>query len=240
MEAKNASTAEHPSLCFMKFATVAMALIVSASFSEASVDEKNPIVALGLEAGSTGFGGSLWVTVSDQFVVNMAMGGADQSADYTTGGVDYTGSVDLANSLAVLEWHPSGGRFHLSAGMVLADNAVQVVGRPLEGTTYELDGVLYPATLVGSITGDVEWEESIAPYLGLGFSKRTRGQGWGAYFNAGVMYSGSAAAVLEATGLIAEEPEFLSHLRVEERELNEELDKFELYPVVRAGLMYRF
>ncbi len=201
---------------------------------------KKSNLALGLELGTTGAGASLWLSASNQLVFNVGYGSLDEDQDYSTGGVDYLGNVDLSNGFATVNWHPGGGSFHFLAGAVFTENAVQVVGRPEDGTTYELDGVDYPASLVGSIVGDVGWEKSTAPYVGVGFSKRPQGKGWGAYINAGVMESGSAVARLEATGSIADEPAFEADLRAEEEELNDELSEFDLYPVVRAGLMYRF
>lgn len=202
--------------------------------------EKPPRFAVGVEAGTTGLGGSIWLSASKQFTLNAGYGSLDSDEEYSTDGVDYASNVDLSNGFATLQWHPGGGSFHLSAGVVFTENAVHVVGSPQDGTTYELDGTTYPASMVGSIMGDVEWEKSTAPYFGLGFSKKPQGQGWGAYINAGVMQSGSAVASLSATGAIADQPSFQSDLRAEEQELNDELDEFDLYPVVRVGLMYRF
>ncbi|MDQ8184844.1 hypothetical protein [Pelagicoccus sp. SDUM812002] len=196
--------------------------------------------ALGVEGGTTGLGGSVWFTASKQFTFNAGYGSLSEDKDYSTDGVDYSGNVDLSNGYATIQWHPGGGGFHLLAGVVFTENSVNVVGRPESGTTYDLDGVEYPASLVGTIVGDVEWDNSTAPYIGFGFSKKPEGKGWGAYINAGVMDAGSAVARLEATGLIADQPQFESDLRAEEQDLNDELDEFDLYPVVRLGVMYRF
>lgn len=216
-------------------------LVVGSSWTAlAEEEEKSPFFAVGLEGGTTGLGASVWLTASKQFTINGGFGSFDTDEEYSTDGVDYEGNVDLSNGFATLNWHPGGGNFHLSAGVVFTDNAVRVVGSPQEGTTYELDGTEYPASLVGTITGDVTWEKSTAPYFGLGFSKRPQGKGWGAYINAGVMESGSAVARLEATGAISSQPSFQEDLRAEEQELNDELDEFDLYPVVRVGVMYRF
>ncbi len=201
---------------------------------------KRPNVAVGVELGTTGAGASLWVTASKRFDFTVGYGALSSNQDYSTNGVDYLGSVELSNGFATAQWHPTGGSFHFLAGVVFTENSVRVVGSPQDGTTYELDGVEYPASLVGSIIGNVGWDKSAAPYFGIGFSKRPQGKGWGAYINAGVMESGSAVARLEATGAIADQSAFQDDLRAEEQALNDELSEFELFPVVRAGLMYRF
>ncbi len=224
----------------MKSILVAV-LSLGVSLTVFAEDEaKRPNFAMGVELGTTGAGASLWMSASKQFAFTVGYGALNEDQDYSTGGVDYLGSVDLSNGFATVQWHPKGGSFHILAGAVFTDNAVRVVGSPQDGTTYELDGMEYPAALVGSIVGNVGWEKSAAPYLGIGFSKRPQARGWGAYINAGVMQSGSAIARLEATGAIADQPAFQDDLRAEEQQLNDELSEFELFPVIRAGLMYRF
>lgn len=197
-------------------------------------------IAIGANAGTTGLGASVWITASPKWVVKLGYDSYDTDESYETDEVDYNGNIDLSNGFAMLEWHPGAGGFYLSAGAVATSNKVGVTGNPRNGTTFEFDGTVYSASDVGSVVGTVEWENSVAPYLGLGWSKKPDSKGWGSFIELGVMQSGSAQAELTATGPIASQPAFIADLEAEERELNDELDEFELYPVARIGLMYRF
>ncbi len=221
----------------------AFALLLAASalgsIASAAENERHSI-AFGGEAGTTGLGASVWWTASSSLVLTVGYGGLDADHDYSTEGVDYEGSADLANGYALLRWHPMKGHFHLSAGAVLANNALSVVGSPENGTTFEIDGVDYPAAQVGSIVGDVEWEKSLVPYFGFGWSKTPQTGGWGAFLDIGVVQSGSATASLNATGPIASDATFQQRLRAEENSVNDELEGFDLFPVARIGLLYRF
>ncbi len=57
------------------------------------------------------------------------------------------------------------------------------------------------------------------------------------YIDLGIMATGSAQAALTASGLIASDPTFQQQLR---QEVNDELDAFDLFPVLKIGFMYRF
>lgn len=218
------------------------ALFVAASFgsSQTSTSSQAHRFALGLEIGTPGIGVSGWYTLSPQWVLRGGYAGGDLDQDYSTDGVDYEGSADLSNGFVGLQWHPGGGRFHLSGGAVFTENEVAVVGRPEDGTTFDIGGTTYPAATVGQIRGDVGWENSVAPFVGLGWMKAPETGGFGFFVELGAMFSGSAEAELAATGPIANVPQFQQDLQEEEEEVNDELDKFEVFPIARVGVMYRF
>ena len=199
-----------------------------------------PSLALSADVSTTGVGASLWANASHQLVFTAGYGGLGLNHDYETEGVEYDGSAEFKNGHAIIRWYPSGRYFNLSTGAMFTENALSVTGRLLEGNVYQLDGVSYPASRVGSITGDVSWSKSLVSYFGLGWSKRPESRGWGAYLDLGVVQSGRPQARLSATGEIAEDPDFLEHLRAEEQQVNDELDAFNLFPVARFGVLYRF
>ncbi|MCH6256208.1 hypothetical protein MLD52_06585 [Puniceicoccaceae bacterium K14] len=215
-------------------------LIISSAVFKAEGAGKVPRLAIGAEAGTTGLGVSAWLTLNKQWSLNAVMASAEESGDYSTEGLDYAGDIDLDNDIIALNWHPGGGSFHFILGMILTDNFVSVAGQPEDGNTFNIGGESFTQDQVESITGDVEWEKSSAPYLGIGFARKLSKDGLSFYINAGVMEAGSAEASLSAVGNVVDQAEFQALLRVEEEDLNEELDEYEFYPVVRLGLMFRF
>lgn len=214
--------------------------LTSSLFVSAKETETLPRFALGVEGGTTGVGGSVWFNINEQLSLSAAIVSADENADYSTGGIDYDGNVDLSNEIFALNWHPGKGGFHFTVGMILTDNQITIEGAPEDGTTYDIGGVDYSKDIVGSLVGNVSWEKSSAPYIGIGYAKKLSSEGVSLYVNAGVMDSGVALARLEATGAINSNAEFQDRLRTEEDELNEELEDYEIYPVIRIGLVYRF
>lgn len=196
--------------------------------------------AVSLDGGTTGIGGSLWITASERFTITLGYGALDIDEDYSTDEADYTGSAKLANGHALLNWHPFKGGFHLTGGAILADDQFDAVAQPAAGTTYEFDGVTYQASEVGNLTASVLIADDIVPYAGLGWSTSPHKEGLGFFIDLGVMFSGSVTAELAADGPLASNPTFQQNLEQERQDLQAELDEYEIFPVVRLGVMYRF
>jgi len=55
-----------------------------------------------------------------------------------------------------------------------------------------------------------------------------------------VAFIGSPRVALSATGTLAGNPEFRANLAKEEDDLQDEADKFKIYPVLSANLYFRF
>jgi hypothetical protein len=140
----------------------------------------------------------------------------------------------------MLNWHPMKGAFRLVAGVVIADNKVDVVGRPAGNTTFEINNTIYTAAQVGSLTGTGKFGNDVAPYLGLGWTTHRTVKGFGFFSDLGVMFSGSPTVALKASGPISTDPTFQSNLAQEGRKVNDDLEAATVYPVIRIGLMYRF
>lgn len=177
---------------------------------------------------------------SNAFSFNAGFATLSQNEGYSTDGVDYDASLDFSNPFAFARWHPFKGSFNFATGVVFTDNQVSLLGSPQNGTTIDIGGISYPADQVGTLQGNVMWESSAAPYFGIGWAKNLKSEGFGMYIDLGVMDTGSAQAALTASGLIASDPTFQQQLRQEEQEVNDELDAFDLFPVLKIGFMYRF
>lgn len=214
-------------------------LLVPTALAQETRPDASPF-ALSIDAGTTGLGGSLWITASDHVTLTLGYAAFEFDDDYSTDEADYAATADLANAHALLNWHPWAGGFHLSAGAILADNQVDAVATPASGASFEFNGIEYPATLVGNLTADGELADGVVPYAGLGWSSRPRHDGWGMFATIGAMFSGSVEVALAADGPLASDPLFQQNLALEEQELQDELDQYEIFPVVRVGVMFRF
>ena len=85
------------------------------------------------------------------------------------------------------------------------------------------------------------------PYLGIGWGNTTRGQRRLYYsFDLGVAFHGSPDVDLDVQGIIADvareeaSQELRTFLANEEEKLEDELEDFDIFPVVSFGLSYRF
>ena len=172
----------------------------------------------------------------------------DQDLDYTVSSITYEGELDLLNLAALVDYHPGGGAFRFTAGLIYTQNEVR--GRaPLTALLDEEDRALAQqiaqqlGLVIGDLTGTLE-VDPVAPYVGLG-AGATRG-GWHLSFDLGVMYHGEPDATLQAdTDLPLElvpgaEVALELLLAREEAEIEAETDDYPFYPVVALGVSYRF
>ena len=84
--------------------------------------------------------------------------------------------------------------------------------------------------------------EDTAPFVGLGWDTHIRGQrGIGFKFIAGAMFTGSPQVNLTSTGgTLSNDANFQTQLAVEEQNLQDDINDYEIYPVVQSGLTFAF
>lgn len=202
--------------------------------------------AVGLRAGTLGIGPE--VTFGFRPAVHLRLGlfAGDRSEDTTQRGIDYDADVELRNLTVLLDWHPGGGGFRLSAGAAWNDS--EVVGTaPLEDLLRREVPNL-PPTLpfdIGTLHGTATVNE-IGPYFGVGFGNPFRGGRWGFTVDLGVVYQGEPDVDLVAQtgvpiGIIPGGQEALDlALRAEESALEDEIDGYVYLPVFSIGFTYSF
>lgn len=218
-----------PSLLALAIAfpvTLAAPAAAAAAFDDLSV---------GAGASTLGYGVDLDARFDDRFSATLGYNAFSINGDEDTDEVRYRGDLKFDNASLKLNWHPMGGGFRISAGLVVGDIRAAVIGSPHADGVYEFNGVEYSAADVGELHGRVEIKDRVAPYAGVGY--RSRRKGLGLLVDLGVV-SAKSSVSLAATGLAAN-PQFQADLEQERRELE---DKAELsvYPVLGVGLTYRF
>ncbi|KPK01080.1 MAG: hypothetical protein AMK71_06950, partial [Nitrospira bacterium SG8_35_4] len=139
---------------------------------------------------------------------------------------------------ALLDWHPFKGSFRVSGGVLYNGNEIDADAR--SSATYEIGNTTYSASQVGKLTGEIDFN-TIAPYAGIGwdtsFGKNKR---FGLLADLGVMYQGSPEVDFTAHGPIATNQAFRNNLASEEKNIENEIDEYEYYPVISIGFAYRF
>jgi hypothetical protein len=196
------------------------------------------------QLGTTGLG--VHLTVPLRANLNARIGGNALSYSDTgsTTDVDYDYDLKLKTLDALIDWHPAAGTFRITTGLVYNGNEFDLVAKPRGGLSYVFGGRTYNVTEVGEVNGRIDFRK-IAPYLGIGWSNApTKSKGWGFSVDLGVMFHGKPRASLTPTGCTSAVPglcdQFRNDVRAEEAELKEKVDDLRAYPVLRAGLNYRF
>lgn len=209
------------------------------SLSAAQAQSYDNRVTVGAVAGTTGFGAD----VSWRFHQHLGLsarytGGLDWDGDFNTDGVDYSGDVSLSAGALKLDYYPFAGSFFLTVGAMLPDMEANVSGRAKDDREFEFNGSTYRAEDVGTLQGKLTIADSVQPYAGLGWRSSHR-SGFGFFSELGVMATNIVVS-LSATGPIADDEQFQRDLRREEKRLEDDAKKLEVYPVALIGISYTF
>lgn len=196
-------------------------------------------VGVGAKLGTLGVGVELtkdfMPTVNGRVglnVLNLARDGAED-------GVDYNIDLELSSILMVLDWHPFSGGIRLSAGAAYNNNELSLVAKPTN-TSYTIGNTTYTPTEVGSLRGTVMFDD-VTPYLGIGWGNAvSKDDRFTFALDIGVLFQGTTESKLTADGTLATDPTFQAELAQEQKNLNDALDAFEMYPVIALGFAYRF
>ncbi|MDA1043792.1 MAG: hypothetical protein O3C57_01070 [Verrucomicrobia bacterium] len=193
--------------------------------------------ALGAKVGT--LGGSAEATIPLRPTLNLrgVYNYLDFSTDRTVDDVKYEVDISFESYGGYLDWHPLQNNFRISAGVLANQNEILLDARPKSAT--KIGDTTYPAVLLGSLSGELEFEK-FSPYFGIGFGNAATSTGhWSFSFDLGVLFQ-SYDVNLSATGPANAIPGFSEDLAAEEADIQKDLDDIELYPVIAFGMAYRF
>lgn len=216
------------------------ALLAAAAMLSAAGAAHAQDFAVGAAIGTTGLTAEAHAALSPDIVLrggynHLKFGGVDGDYD----GVDYEGELDAKMFGVFLDAHPFGNPFFVSAGAYLGDKTVALTSLPT--APVEIGNVTYTPAQVGILEATAEFND-FAPFAGLGWDTTFRGdRRWGWRVLAGAMFSGEGRVDLVSRGgAFSNDPALLAELAREEADLQDEIDDYQVYPVIQAGITFRF
>ena len=206
-------------------------------------------VAIAARAGTLGGGAELTVGLSPQVNVRLGANALDYTEnDREVSGIFYDATARLRTGTALLDFHPGGRGFRLSAGAIYNDTRVEGSSLPPSSGLYDIGGVPVPVALVGTLDGKIDWDP-VVPYAGLGWGNAV-GPGRRVRFalDIGAIFQGKGKVTLTpnipANSPINTTPGAREALQIlldrEENDIEEDVADYTVYPVVSVGVSYRF
>jgi hypothetical protein len=223
-------------MTFLKFSALAGALIVTGA-AQAQV-------GITLDAGTTGAGFHVVVPMETNLNGRFGANYFKHDFDKTSNMVDYDVKGKLQTFDVLFDWYlREDSPFHLTGGLVYNGNTAKVNGKASQLGQFTLNGHTYGASDVGTLAGSVDYRKA-APYLGIGWGNALKGNSR-LSFNAdlGVFYQGNPNVKLGSYGCTTGKTvcdAVVADIAAERVSLQDDLDSFKLYPVLRASLNYRF
>jgi len=148
--------------------------------------------------------------------------------------------LNLRSFSALIDWFPlrDDSGFRITSGVIINNN--KFTGNTQPADSYDIGGVMYPADQVGVMSGNAKFN-NIEPYFGIGWGNPfTTESRFSFSFDIGLAYQGRPDVSLAVSGPIASDPVFQANLQRESNDIKDEIDAFKFYPVVSAGVAYRF
>lgn len=191
----------------------------------------------GVAGGSLGIGPELSYRPNEHVGVRVNAVWLGVSRDEDIDDIDYDGDLDLNSFGALLDWYPTGGGFRVSIGGRINNTEIGVVGRP--ATSVTVGDTTYTPQQIGTLSGTVTMDD-FAPQLTIGYGGALA-KGFTLGVELGVLWQGQPQIDnLRATGLLADVPQLQADIEREEQEIENELEDYELMPILQVELLYRF
>ncbi len=224
------------------------ALRLPAAFAAALLAAALPAAAetaFSLDAGTLGAGVEVGHSFSPSFDGRFGVAGWTVSSRRKLADVTYEARGELRSAQLFADWHPGASAFRLTAGLLYDGTRITGTSVAPPSGVYRIGGIDVPASLVGSLHGRIDFP-TFAPYLGIGWGRAAGGH-WGFKADLGAAYQGhgrvtltpeipAGSPILQIPG--AREILDLAVAR-EEAEAERSIAKYDVYPVVSLGIVYR-
>ena len=194
-------------------------------------------LAIAGKAGTLGLGGELTTAVASDINARIGFNAVDLSFEAEAADIDYDYRLDFHSYSALVDWFVINSPFRITGGIISVDHQVDLRTRGAAGEQQEIGDGSYDWANVGTLSGEAE-VDCIAPYIGIGWGNiLDKNRRWGFYGDAGIAFTQSPDVTLSATGAA---PGLAADLERERKDIEDDLEHYKFYPVLSAGLFFRF
>ena len=195
-------------------------------------------ISVGAKVGTLGVGPEITFYLRPEVNLRASFNVLNWNTTRTIDDIDYEVKFDYTSALALVDWFPFSARsFHVTVGAAYLDGGIDLAETPTGPVT--LGNNTYAASDVGTITSSFT-PDSLAPYIGIGFGNPVRpDQAWSFSFDLGVFVQ-NADVVIEADSPLSGDAQFEADLEIERTSIEEDLDQFNVYPVITFTVAYHF
>jgi hypothetical protein len=220
-------------------AAIALAGLTTSAFAQSQSE-----IGISGSVGTTGVGAHATFPISPSINARVGLGYLGYTYKGSTRDMQYDLDLKANTYDALIDWYPEkGSSFRITGGVAYNGNRIDVHGKPNATGSYSIQGNVYDAASVGSVSGKVGFNK-VAPYLGIGWGRNLKDEkGWSFSTDIGVLFQGSPKTSLTANGCTAGAAvcnQFANDIARENEALAREVRKFRVYPVLRIGVSYKF
>ncbi len=220
---------------------LAAALLGSTSLS---IAQQNTTMGLdlGVHVGTTGVGVDLSLPITETLKLRGGYNTFEFDMDLEDTEVNYEAQLDMTATSLVFDWHPFKSGFRFTAGArSFSSNNIGGSAVPSASQTFTLNNVVYNAADLAQLDVDVQFEEDVVPYYGIGWGNPSNGDRFTFTLDLGAVNVGTPEVNMLATCInVLVCTTINADVAAEQQQLRDDLEDFEWWPVVSLGFSYRF
>lgn len=203
--------------------------------------QKWPGLSLGPKFGTTGIGLDLVFGINSYLSLRGGFNYGSFTWGQEFGNVDYDMDVTMIGIPLMLDLHPFGGQFRISGGLYIQPGTKADIDATPSGPT-QIGSHTYSPDVIGTLTGKIEVDGVLAPYLGIGFGNTVAEDHLLTFtLDLGVIFqSYDASLTSSGAGMTAKLNTFREDLKKEEALLQKDVDDWKIFPVLTIGLAWHF
>jgi hypothetical protein len=213
---------------------LAMALVTLGLGTTPADAQGGPHFGVAAHVGTLGLGLDVAVALHPRLGARLGANFFPTTFDATASQVSYTVEMASPQFTAMVDLYLAGP-LRLTGGAVLASDNIALEGSAIG--SIEIGGVTYPGSDVGTLRGVIVTRE-LSSYLGLGIGNPAASK-FGFFLDIGAAFHGTPAFGLTADGPLASDPTFAANLEAERLEIEDDVSKLKVYPVVSIGMSIR-
>ena len=199
----------------------------------------NP-ASVSAEVGTLGYGANIGWSLNEKTELQAGWAGGDVAdlfgGDFDANDINYDVDSDFSNPYLGVQLRPAGNWFTMGAGIIVPDNDIDVRANA-KNDNYRINDENYNADEVGTLEGNLEHRNKLAPYATIGFRPNITNN-FGVFGELGAAYMGKTDATVRAVN--GTDPiRGAEAAAAAETEL-EDKDYLEWMPIVKLGATYRF
>lgn len=235
----------------------ALSAVTLPAVAEENTIDSQPGLAVSARLSTLGFGAELDYPLNAYWNLRLQANSFNYSDSFDESDIEYEGELELSTQGLLVDFRPFAGTFKLTAGFFANSNQLVASAVSASDKSFEIGGNRYTGAANNPLrlAAEVELGKSSAGYLGLGWGHSYQ-SGLSFSLELGALLSGEATANITASGTAyrTDLPQlqfdvqgnsvaaklFQQQLAAEQTELQDDLDGFELYPVLALSLGYRF
>lgn len=151
--------------------------------------------------------------------------------------------ADFSNPYLGVNLRPWANNFTIGTGILVPKNELKAELTPTEGSdaNVRINGTQYTVTNGTTVEATVENRNKLAPYLTVGYRPNIN-QNWGMFGEIGAAYMGKMDADVKVrdNGIVEVDGAVIDNKQFEDAARNDIQKDNVWYPMVKAGLTYRF